>query len=70
MFPRWEVLLLRPSGILLMISEVLSESFSCTITEATSTYVKGTFSGVLYMATDSAVVSKTVDGGEFYAKFY
>jgi len=46
------------------------ESFSCTITEATSTYVKGTFSGVLYMATDSAVVSKTVDGGEFYAKFY
>jgi hypothetical protein len=48
----------------------VSESFSCTITEATSTYVKGTFSGVLYMATDSAVVSKTVDGGEFYAKFY
>jgi hypothetical protein len=46
------------------------ESFSCTITEATSTYVKGTFSGVLYMATDSAVVSKTVDNGEFYAKFY
>ena len=48
----------------------VSESFSCTITEATSTYVKGTFSGVLYMATDSAIVSKTVDGGEFYAKFY
>ena len=46
------------------------ESFSCTITEATSTYVKGTFSGVLYMATDSAVVTKTVTGGEFYAKYY
>lgn len=46
------------------------ETFSCTITEATSTYIKGSFSGVLYMATDSAVVSKTVDGGEFYAKFY
>jgi hypothetical protein len=48
---------------------VVTESFSCTITEATSAYVKGTFSGVLYMTTDSAVVTKNVDSGEFYAKF-
>jgi hypothetical protein len=48
----------------------VTQSFTCTITEATSTYVKGTFSGVLYMNTDSAVVTKAVEGGEFYAKFY
>lgn len=49
---------------------VQTETFSCTITEATSTYVKGTFNGVLYMQTDSAVVMKSVSGGEFYAKFF
>jgi hypothetical protein len=48
----------------------VSPTFTCTITEATSTYIKGTFSGVLYMNTDSAVVNKTVSSGEFYAKFY
>jgi hypothetical protein len=46
-----------------------AESFTCTITEATSTYIKGTFSGTIYMSTDSAVVSQTVSAGEFYAKF-
>jgi hypothetical protein len=48
----------------------VTQSFSCTITEATSTYIKGTFSGTLYMETDSAVVAKPVTGGEFYAKFF
>jgi hypothetical protein len=48
----------------------VNQSFTCTITEATSTYVKGTFSGVIYMATDSAQVTQSVTGGEFYAKFF
>jgi hypothetical protein len=48
---------------------VVNESFTCTITEATSTYVKGTFSGVIFMDSDSAVVSQTVTTGQFYAKF-
>lgn len=48
----------------------VNQSFTCTITEATSTYVKGTFSGVIYMATDSAVVSQSVTNGQFYAKFF
>jgi hypothetical protein len=48
----------------------VTESFTCNITEATSTYVKGTFSGVLYMNTDSAVVSQTVQDGQFYVKYY
>ena len=47
----------------------VDQSFTCTITEATSTYIKGTFSGVLYMNTDSAVVSQTVTTGQFYAKY-
>lgn len=47
----------------------VNQSFTCTITEATSAYVKGTFSGILYMNTDSAVVTQTVTTGEFYAKF-
>ena len=46
-----------------------TESFTCTITEVTSAYIKGTFSGTIYMSTDSAVVSQTVTAGEFYAKF-
>ncbi len=46
------------------------QGFSCTITEVTATYIKGTFSGILYMSTDSAVVSKTVTNGEFSAKFF
>lgn len=49
---------------------VVDQSFSCTITEVTSSYIKGTFSGVLYMNTDSAVVTKAVSGGQFYAKFF
>jgi hypothetical protein len=44
-------------------------SFSCTITEATSTYIKGTFSGVIYQNIESSVVSKTVTSGSFYAKY-
>lgn len=48
----------------------VSQSFNCTITEITSAYVKGTFSGVLYMSTDSAIVTKTIEGGQFYAKFF
>jgi hypothetical protein len=48
---------------------VVNESFTCTITEATSAYVKGTFSGVIFMSSDSAVVSQTVTTGQFYAKF-
>jgi hypothetical protein len=48
----------------------VNESFTCTITDATSTYVKGTFSGTIYMNTDSAVVTQTVTSGQFYAKFY
>jgi len=47
----------------------VQQSFTCTITEATATYVKGTFSGTIYMSTDSAVVSQPVTAGEFYAKF-
>ncbi|HSN09226.1 MAG TPA: hypothetical protein VLS85_09310 [Hanamia sp.] len=45
------------------------ESFQCTITEATSAYIKGTFSGVIYQNNNSTVASKTVTGGQFYAKF-
>jgi hypothetical protein len=45
------------------------QSFTCTITEATSAYIKGTFSGTIYMNTDSAIVSQSVTVGEFYAKF-
>jgi len=45
------------------------ESFQCTITEATSAYIKGTFSGVIYQNNSSAVASKTVTEGKFYAKY-
>ena len=45
------------------------ESFQCTITEATSAYIKGTFSGVIYQNNEANVASKTVTGGQFYAKF-
>jgi hypothetical protein len=47
----------------------VSESFQCTITEATSAYIKGTFSGVIYENNSSAVASKTVTDGEFCAKY-
>ncbi len=47
----------------------VSKSFQCTITEATSAYVKGTFSGVIYQNNSSAVASKTVAEGQFYAKY-
>jgi hypothetical protein len=45
------------------------ESFQCTITEATTAYIKGTFSGVIYQNNSSAVASKTVTEGTFYAKY-
>jgi len=45
------------------------EIFQCTITEATSTYIKGTFSGVIYQDNSAAVASKTITEGDFYAKF-
>lgn len=47
---------------------IVPESFQCTITEATSTYIKGTFSGVIYQ-NNAVVASKTVTEGQFYAKF-
>jgi hypothetical protein len=47
----------------------VSESFQCTITEATSAYIKGTFSGVIYQNNSSEVASKTVTEGQFYAKY-
>ena len=47
----------------------VSESFQCTITEATSDYIKGTFSSVIYQNNSSAVASKTVTEGGFYAKY-
>ena len=47
----------------------VSESFQCTITEATSAYIKGTFSGVIYQNNSAAVASKTVTEGQFYAKY-
>jgi hypothetical protein len=45
------------------------ESFQCTITEATDTYIKGTFSGVIYQNNSSDVVSKTITEGQFYSKY-
>jgi hypothetical protein len=47
----------------------VNESLTCTITEATSVYIKGTFSTVIYEQNDTAVISKTVTEGQFYAKF-
>lgn len=44
------------------------ETFTCTITESTSTYIKGTFSGVIYQ-NDIPVNKKTVTEGQFFAKF-
>jgi hypothetical protein len=48
---------------------VVPESFQCTITEATTTYIKGTFSSVIYQNNDALVAKKTVTEGQFYAKF-
>ena len=45
------------------------ETFQCTITEATATYIKGTFSGVIYQNNNSDVASKTITEGQFYAKY-
>ena len=45
------------------------ETFQCTITDATATYIKGTFSGVIYQNNSSDVVSKTITEGQFYAKY-
>jgi hypothetical protein len=46
-----------------------TEQFSCTITEATSTYIKGTFSGTLYNSSTPGSATKSVTNGQFYAKF-
>ena len=46
----------------------VKESFSCTITEVTSTYIKGSFSTTIYQGVESPIVSKNVTNGEFYAK--
>jgi hypothetical protein len=48
----------------------VTETFNCTITELTVSYVKGNFSTVIYKGVDSPIVSKTITSGEFYAKFY
>jgi hypothetical protein len=48
---------------------VVDETFTCTITEATSTYIKGTFSTVIYENIESPVTSKKVTEGQFYAKY-
>lgn len=45
-----------------------SQSFQCTITEATSSYVKGTFSGTIYNSSDG-VTNKVITNGQFYAKY-
>ena len=47
----------------------VQESFQCTITEATSAYIKGTFSGVIYKNDNSSVSAKTVTEGQFYATY-
>jgi hypothetical protein len=47
---------------------VQPEDLHCTITEITSTYVKGTFSGTIY-ENSNTVTSKVVTNGQFYAKF-
>lgn len=48
---------------------VVPQSLQCTITEATTTYIKGTFSSVIYQNNDVQVAKKTVTEGQFYAKF-
>jgi hypothetical protein len=48
----------------------VKETLNCTITEETTSYIKGNFSTVIYQGVDSPIVSKTVSSGEFYAKFY
>jgi hypothetical protein len=45
------------------------EGLTCTITEATATYIKGTFSGVIYQNNEVAVIKKSITEGQFYAKF-
>ena len=51
-------------------SPLVQETLNGTITELTTSYVKGSFSTVIYQGVDSPIVSKTVTSGEFYAKFY
>jgi len=45
------------------------QSLQCTITEATTTYIKGTFSSVIYQNNDVVVAKKIITEGQFYAKF-
>ena len=47
---------------------VQPQQFQCTITEVTSAYIKGTFSGTIYQ-NSSTVTTKVVASGQFYAKF-
>ena len=44
------------------------EEFHCTITEATSAYIKGTFSGTIYKNSDT-LSKKIITNGQFFAKF-
>ena len=48
----------------------VSETLSITITKATSTYVKGTFSGILYYQNSNPPESQHVSEGSFTARYY
>ena len=48
---------------------VVTETLSVTITEATSSYIKGTFSGIIYQNNESTPNSKQITEGVFSAKF-
>ena len=48
---------------------VVPETMTVTITEATSTYIKGTFSGTIYQDIETSVNSKAITEGSFSAKF-
>jgi hypothetical protein len=48
---------------------VVNETLTCTITEATTAYVKGTFSTVIYENIENPVTSKVITEGQFYAKY-
>jgi hypothetical protein len=49
--------------------DVVPETMTVTITEATSTYIKGTFSGTIYQDIETSVNSKAITEGSFSAKF-
>ncbi|MBW7892196.1 MAG: hypothetical protein H3C48_14480 [Chitinophagaceae bacterium] len=47
----------------------VEEHFTCTLTEVTSEYVKGTFSADIYQNVTSAPPKKHLTNGKFYARF-